>query len=101
MYLSTNKIIVMRKKQPQNSAAAAALDYLSESQSTPSWKGPTNLIQSNSRLHQDQSESKLFRHSMECPKLFQLQQLRAVLTALGSLFHAHRPLVGNLSLTPT
>ena len=31
---------------------------------------------------------------------FVLWQIRAVLTALGSLFHAHRPLVQTLSLTP-
>ena len=33
--------------------------------------------------------------------LLELQQLRAVPTALGSLFHAYRPLVQTLSLTPT
>ena len=32
--------------------------------------------------------------------LLELQQLRAVPTALGSLLHAHHPLVQNLSLFP-
>jgi len=34
------------------------------------------------------------------PMLPDLQQLRAVPTALGSLFHAHRPLGHSLFLTP-
>jgi len=34
------------------------------------------------------------------PVLLELQQLGAVITALGSLFHAHHPLMQNLSLTP-
>ena len=33
--------------------------------------------------------------------LLELQQLGAMTTALGSLFHAHHPLVKNLFLTPS
>ena len=71
-----------------------------ESQNSLSFKGNTKIIRSHSWIHTGQTKIQtpwclraLFKH-------WTLQR-GVVTTALGSLFHAHCPLVQNLFLTPS
>lgn len=64
----------------------------------PSTKGPTSITRSNSPLHAGPCKLKPYEGVVRA--FLELQQPGAVRTALGSLFHTHRPLVKNL-LTPS
>ena len=65
-----------------------------------SWKGLARIIESKSWHHPGPPKIQTLCLSV-IQMLLELQQLRAVLTALGSPFHAHHPLVQTLSLTST
>jgi len=69
-----------------------------KSWNNPNWKGPIKTIKSNPLLQPEP-----FQNLSICPKVLPKHflnpgNLRAKATALGRLFHAHRPLVQNLSL---
>jgi len=73
-----------------------------ESQSILSWKGPIRIneqVQLPAPHGTTQNSNPMFESSAQMP--FELQQVGAVPTALGSPFHAHRPLVQPHSQTPS
>ena len=61
----------------------------------------TRVIESNPWLHAAPPQNPNPMSESTVQILLELQQLRAVPTALGSLFHAHHALVQNLSLAPS
>ena len=93
------------KRKATSSACSGGLNAFikwgrefTESQNIPGWKGPTRIITSNPWLHTVPPKRKGSLWE-QCPNTPWTPALRAVPTALGSLFHAHPPLVQTISLT--
>lgn len=88
----TDKII-----KPHRISELLGLESREQSLNILGWKGPISIIVAPQRTTQSSNPTS----DSIVLTLLELQQLRAMPAALKSLFHAHHPLMKNLSLTPS